>query len=563
MNGTPVPPAQPPQNGGLASSDSAPQPGPDSQKGGGTIPKKQPHTPWLGIGGVLIGLSISVFLGQMLSVGLADLRGAFHLSVDQGAWLPATYNAGQMFAGPLTVYLGGLIGPRRVLLVSSPVVAATMILAPLTHSYPLLLTWLALAGLACGSFYPLTLTYVARSLPRPYILFGVAAYGIDVVSSSHVSSLLEGVFMEHLSWQWLFLFEGCLAPVMFALVYFGMSPDPSTATDAKKLRPTWAGFVYASCGFVSFYLLLTQGERLDWWRSGLINGLAVCGVFLLAASMVQHFLQPNPLVHLRFLLRPNILLLSLCLCALRFSLLSSLQLVPQFLGITQAYHPLQTGSVLAWVALPAFAFSLAAALSLRYLDPRLVLSCGFAVVAAACLADNRLSSVWARQNFLPTEMVVGSGAGIAVSGLIGCILLEVVNSGAVKQPVDTLTFVAWFHTVRLLGGEVVTAFMGHVVRVREQFHSNMLSQFITLNNPRAQQQVKGLAGALLPHGSGSLDALGRASVLIAQRVRLQAYTLAIMDGFTVEAVALTGCLLVIALIGREPLQLNQLLKSES
>ena len=426
---------------------SQPEQGTQSKQGDGQAQAQKP-VPWLGIAAVMIGLSTSVLLGQFISIGLADIVGAQHLSKDQGAWLGAVFNAGQMFIGPMTVYMGGLLGPRKVLLVAAPTVTISALLLGLTTSYPIMLVLLVMAGLGCGSFYPLTLSFVARGLPRPLLLFGIAAYGFDVVSSLHIAALLEGLYMQYLSWHWLYWQPALMALAMWGLVYAGIPSDPTASVDTAKLRPSWQGFVYASLGLVCLFLLLSQGVRLDWGTSGGVAALAAAGAFLLLASLISHLLQPNPLVNLGFVFRRNILLLCVCLCVLRFSLLSSAQLVPTFLATVEHFRPLQTGSVLAWVALPSLFCGILAAVVMKYVDPRLLLGFGFLLTGSACLWDNELTSLWSRQNFFPTELLIGVGAAISVVSLVGCIMLEIVNTGAIKRPIDTLTFVAWFHTVR-------------------------------------------------------------------------------------------------------------------
>ena len=39
--------------------------------------------------------------GGLISVGLADLRGALHLGIDEASWLGTAFNAGLMFIGPI------------------------------------------------------------------------------------------------------------------------------------------------------------------------------------------------------------------------------------------------------------------------------------------------------------------------------------------------------------------------------------------------------------------------------------------------------------------------------
>ncbi|WP_233581541.1 MFS transporter [Acidipila sp. EB88] len=517
--------------------------------------------PWLGIGAVLIGVSISVLTGQLLSTGLADVRGAMHLSVDQGAWLGAVFNAGQMFTGPMTVYLGGLMGPRRVLLWATPLVFLGSMLAPFAPGVGWLLALTAITGLGAGSFYPLTLTFVGRSLPPRYVLFGVAAYAFDVLASLHVGSFLEGLYMQYLSWHCIFWTASVLSPLMWMLVYFGMPPTTAPGIEQARLRPTWSGFVYASGAFVCFFLLLTQGERLDWFHSGTIVGLAAGGVLLLFASWLRHVLRPNPLVNLRFLFRRNIVLLSGCLCGLRFSLLSSALLVPDFLGGVRSLLPLQAGVVLAWVGIPALLAALLVSRLLLRVDPRLVLATGFTLTASACLWNATLSSEWSRGNFFPGELTIAIGAATTVCGLIGCIVLELVNSGAAKDPIKTLTMVAWFHTVRLFGGQLMTTLLTHLLTVREKFHSNILGQSVSLGSPLVRTQVGAMSHMLLPASPGSQAALGRAGALLGGRVHTQALTLSIADGYTTEALGLIVCLVLIACLGRERLQFRDLAAS--
>ena len=89
------------------------------------IPSEISTRPLLGIIGVLIGAGLVTLTGRMLTMGLADLKGHIGISYDQGAWLDSAYNASLMFIGPFSVYFGGLLGPRRVLLFAAGVFTVT------------------------------------------------------------------------------------------------------------------------------------------------------------------------------------------------------------------------------------------------------------------------------------------------------------------------------------------------------------------------------------------------------------------------------------------------------
>src|ERR1700719_1431428 len=81
-------------------------------------PSELSKSPLLGILGVIMGAGIVTLTGRMISLGLPDLKGHVGISFDDGSWIGSAFNIALMFIGPFTVYLGGLLGPRRVLLFS-------------------------------------------------------------------------------------------------------------------------------------------------------------------------------------------------------------------------------------------------------------------------------------------------------------------------------------------------------------------------------------------------------------------------------------------------------------
>src|SRR5262249_26517265 len=146
------------------------------------LPADLSHSPVLGILGGILGGGIVTLAGRLLTLGLPDLKGNVGISFDDGAWIGSAFNVALMFIGPFTVYLGGLFGPRRILMVSATVFALVSALLPFVHSYSLLIVLLAIAGLTSGTFYPLTLTFALRNIPIRYLVFTVALYATCVES---------------------------------------------------------------------------------------------------------------------------------------------------------------------------------------------------------------------------------------------------------------------------------------------------------------------------------------------------------------------------------------------
>lgn len=308
--------------------------------------------PLLGVLGVLFGAMIATCTGRLISVGLNDLRGALHLGADEASWIGTAFNASLMFIGPFSVYLGGLLGARRVLLACAAMFTLISLLLPFAGSLPVLIGLIILAGLTAGTFYPLTLSFVLRNLPPRYLLFGIAAYAMDIVFTTNFATSLESWYINHLSWNWIFWNSAALTPVMMVLIYFGIPWQPLPKPKEGQAKPNWRGFLYASLGFSLLYVALDQGQRLDWLNSGIIVGLIISGVFLLVVTVIRWLRMPNPLINFSFIIRRNTLLLGGVLIFFRFIMLATVLIIPSYLGSVKGYLPLQTGPILLWVALP-------------------------------------------------------------------------------------------------------------------------------------------------------------------------------------------------------------------
>src|SRR6201993_715818 len=361
------------------------------------IPSEVSTRPLLGILGVVLGAGLVTLTGRMLTLGLADLKGHVGISFDNGAWLDSAYNASLMFIGPFSVYLGGLLGPRRILLFAAGLFTLTCIYLPFIHSYSLLIAALIVAGLTSGTFYPLTLTFALRNIPLRYLPFTIALYATFVDGAVNVAPSLYGWYRDHLSWHWMFWNSAVIAPVMMACIYFGI-PAPLPRKENGP-APSFAGFLYLSAGLALIITALQQGQRLDWWRSGVFNGCFWSGSVFLLCALVRRLRGPNPLVALPYLLKWDTILLGCLLFWFRFTLCTTIILVPQALAL-RGFEADQIGPAIIWSAIPLVPVAFTAALLLLCkFDPRLILASGLACTAFAAWLNSLYTTAWGAQNF--------------------------------------------------------------------------------------------------------------------------------------------------------------------
>ena len=515
------------------------------------IPSEISTRPLVGILGVLIGAGLVTLTGRMLSLGLADLKGHLGISYDAGAWLDSAYNASIMFIGPFSVYLGGLLGPRRVLLFAAGIFAATCAFLPFIHSFSLLVAALIVAGLTSGTFYPLTLTFALRIAPVRFLPFVLAFYATSIDGAVNVAPSLYGWYRDQLSWHWMFWGSALIAPVMMICICFGIPSAPARKKGSSA--PSFVGFLYLSAGLALMLAALQQGQRLDWWRSGVFNALFWSGAFFTLCALVRRLLGPNPLVALTYLWRWNTVLLGSLLFWFRFTLTLTIILIPQSLAI-HGFEADQIGPAIIWSAVPLLPVALMGGLLLRSgVDPRLVFAAGLTCTALAAVFCAQYSSAWAAENYYRTELLTGVGQSFALIGLVGGIVLQGVFTGGLSKPQWILTFSAFFHTVRLFGGTAGAIYMGHFLADREKLHSNLLGLHVSRGNWITDANIHALTAGLFGKSSGLPSAAARAADLIAARLRLQAYSLSLIDGFLLVAWSCAIALVLVGLLRKSPL----------
>ncbi|MEK9284589.1 MULTISPECIES: MFS transporter [unclassified Bradyrhizobium] len=488
---------------------------------------------------MLVGAIISTLAGRLTSFGLADIRGAIHAGFDEGAWISTAFTVGQMLIGPPTIWLGATFGPRRVLLVSAGLYTLASILLPLSPDLPTFIGLYAVGGLTSGTFIPLTVSFVLRNLPAQFAVYGISAYAMNSELSQNIAASLEGWFTEHWSWQWIFWQNAFLAPLMMLCVWYGIPREP---INREHLRSAdWFGMLLSSVGLSMLYAALDQGNRLDWLNSGLICGLLLGGVVLVAAFVIHEIFSERPSVNLRWMIAGNMPLIGLLIISFRFVVLSTSLIIPQYLTTVQGFRALQTGDVLLWIALPQFIMAPLVAKMLQHIDARIPLALGFTLIGVACFMATALTRHWATDDFLASQIVQAIGQSLGFTALIWFSTRHLYVG-------DAFTFGVFLQTLRLFGGELGIALMTTYLRVREQIHSNFLGLHVTGGTYLTDERLDEYARAVLSRSVGAAEAHARATELLARAVQIQANVLSYIDAFTFIGLATIGSLVVIVLL---------------
>jgi DHA2 family multidrug resistance protein len=470
---------------------------------------------------VLLAAALANFDSRLTTVGLPDLRGAFSLSFDEGAWLSTAGIGSQIFIAPSVAWLATVFGLRRVLGIPTLIFALVSLATPFVRDYTTLIVLSVVHGMLLGTFVPATLMIILRHLPIRWWLPAIALYAIRVGFAFDSSSSVVGFYVEHLGWSWIYWQGTLIAPVMGLMIYLGTPSEPINRALLKEAD--WGGMLLLGTSVSMIYAGLDQGNRLDWLESGTVMALLSGGAALFIIFLIHETRVRQPWAHVSVLFNRNIGLALVAVLLYTLTSLSNSSLVPNFLGAVTLLRPEQSGELL-WIygALPILALTPLAVFLLRHFDARTVAVIGFSAFAAAALLGTQLTHDWARGDFVGIVLLLAVGQTVTLMSLVVFLLSN-------SDPTRATAFIAYIQIVRLGTAEIGIALMGTWLRVREQIHSNFVGQHVETGGAHVTQTLNQLTNFFASHGASL--APGRALGELASLVEREANVLAYIDGF--------------------------------
>jgi DHA2 family multidrug resistance protein len=285
-------------------------------------------------------------------------------------------------------------------------------------------------------------------------------------------------------------------------------------------------------GLSALQTVLEEGNKDDWFASPFILKLAVVAAVFLAAFVAIELKVKKPLVQLRLLKRRNFGIGVLVNVLVGFALFGTVYILPQYLGQVQRYNAEEIGNVLAWTGLPQLLLIPLVPLLMKRFDVRYIGFVGIAIFAASCFMNTTLSPDSAGDQFWLPNIVRAIGQALVLTPITA-----VTTAGI--APSEAAAASGLSNMLRNLGGAVGTATLATVLTKREQFHSNIIGQSITLTRDEVRQRIADLTHYFMAHGvADPAMAQAKAIAAIGAIVKRQALILGFSDTFAVIGVLL-------------------------
>lgn len=468
---------------------------------------------------VLFGTFTAVLNSRLTDIGLADLRGSLGIGFDEGSWITTAYIVAEATAVPATIWLRGLLSPVRCIVVAATSFSMLSLIAPASPSLAVLLAVQALRGFSAGVLIPMTYGVVMRYVKQDWRLVWLSFYAVVSGFTPSLAIFVEATIVNNLSWRFLFWLNLLPGAITAAAAAYGLTSDPVKYMHLR--RPDLFGLATLSLGIASLVAALDQGNRLDWFNSGLVTGLITASAILIAGYTIHSLLRSNPIVGPQLLARRNFGLGIGVMLLTRFALMSTSFVVPQFLIRIQGYRALESSNLFMVAGVVQIGVIPCAAWLCNRIDVRSIIALGAITFGVGVLMAQTLTSAWATDQFLLPLLLQAIGSSfLAVPIMV--IMTEDITMVQIPWAAS------WVHIVRTVGTALATALTGTFLRVREQFHSNLIGQHVAVGRAETQERLDLISSAARTIW-GNIDGKSQAQLMLARTVQREAFVLAYAD----------------------------------
>jgi MFS transporter, DHA2 family, multidrug resistance protein len=502
---------------------------------------------WIAVAGATLGAFMAVLNIQIVNASLADIQGAIGAGIDDGGWISTSYLIAEIVVIPLSGWLAQVFSVRIYLLTNAILFLTLSVACAFAQNLPQMIALRAVQGFTGGVLIPMAFTLIITLLPKAKQPIGLALFALSATFAPAIGPTIGGYLTENWGWEYIFYVNLVPGALMIGMLWFSLESKPMKL--ALLRQGDWLGIVTMAIGLSALQTVLEEGNKDDWFGSPFIVKLSVIAAIALALFLWIELSSEKPLLNLRLLFRRNFGFGILANFLLGVALYGSVFILPVYLSRIQGYNAEQIGMVLAWTGLPQlFLIPLVPRLMQRF-DARIIIGIGFALFAGSNFMNVHMTGDYASdQLFWPNVVrAVGQALVFAPLSAVATAGIEAENAGSAS---------GLFNMMRNLGGAVGIALLQTLLTKREQYHSNVLMQSVSLLEQATLTRIEKLTQYFMNHGvADHAEASHRAVVAIGKIVQKQAFILAFSDMFYLLGVALIVAL-VAALMLKKPSHLE-------
>jgi len=429
---------------------------------------------------VVIGVMLATLLQTLdttiVNVALPTIQGNLGATIDEGAWVVTGYIITAVIIIPLTPWLQLRFGRRQYYATAIFGFTIASMLCGLAGSIHALIFWRIVQGAFGGGLIATGQATLRDTFPKAQLGASQALFSLGAIVGPSVGPYIGGVLTDNYAWNWVFfinLVPGTLAGIIILLRL-------RNPTEPRKVPIDALGLSFLAIGLGSLQYVLGQGERDEWFDSGLIRLFAfTAAAALFAFIWWELYKAKQPIVDLRVLKLRSVWSGSMLAFSVGASLYGAIVILPQYVQGVLGFTATLSGELIfvRAICIAIATIPIANLVGTGKLDARISLGVGFLLLSLSnylqCLDTTSVSTF---STFMWAQLSGGIGLGMLFVPISIAVLSAVPQNVAPKA-------VSFTALSLQLGGSISTAILVTLLDRRGAAHLSDLAGNATLRNP--------------------------------------------------------------------------------
>ncbi|MFO0986221.1 MAG: DHA2 family efflux MFS transporter permease subunit [Alphaproteobacteria bacterium] len=340
------------------------------------------------------------------NVALPHMQGSLSASQDQIAWVLTSYIVAAAIMTPLTGWLAGRFGIKRVFLVSIAGFTLASMLCGAAASLEQIVLYRLLQGVFGAALVPLSQAVLLDINPREKHGQAMAIWGAGIMVGPILGPTIGGWITEHFSWRWVFYINLPVGILALAGVLMFVKESVSDRDRPFDLF----GFAFLSVAIGALQMMLDRGEQKDWWSSTEIVVEAAVAVIGLWVFLIHSLTARRPFLDIALFKDRNFVAGIVLMFLTSGIMYATLALLPPMLAMLN-YPVIDIGILMAPRGITTMIFMIIAGRIIGRVDIRLILCCGLLMIGLSLGMMAEFSTQMDRGPIVVAGFIQGAGMG--------------------------------------------------------------------------------------------------------------------------------------------------------
>src|SRR6266498_1374858 len=346
-------------------------------------PSRPAINPWVIALAVTLATFMEVLDTSIANVALPHIAGSLSAGQDESTWVLTSYLVSNAIVLPLSGWLSSIVGRKRFYMTCVALFTVSSFLCGFAPNLPMLIVFRVLQGAGGGGLQPSEQAILADTFPTAKRGMAFAVYGAAVVVAPAVGPTLGGWITDNFSWRWIFFINIPVGILSLFLTHLAVEDSEGAKQECRHARSggikvDYIGFGLIALGLGALQIVLDKGQEEDWFGSNFILLFTITAtVGILGTILWELFGTKQPIVDLHLFRDRSFLFTNIMMFATFFILLTTTQLLPQFVQQLYPYDATKAGLILMPGGFMVMALMPLVGFLVRKIQPKHLVAFGF------------------------------------------------------------------------------------------------------------------------------------------------------------------------------------------